>query len=112
MKTDIFIILFTSLILGSQPSAIAVTSDSLMCSGGIVSLGDVASDLVNKCGPPTYTTQREQKIVDGGDSTYERIITIAVIDDWTFNFGPDRFQYHILLKNGRVWKIDSLGYGY
>ncbi|MGD0845263.1 MAG: DUF2845 domain-containing protein [Geobacteraceae bacterium] len=34
------------------------------------------------------------------------------MDDWTFNFGPDRFQYHILLKNGRVWKIDSLGYGY
>jgi hypothetical protein len=69
MKTDFCIILFTSLIIGSQPSAIALASDTLMCSGGIVSLGDVASDLLNKCGQPTYTTQREQKIVEGEDST-------------------------------------------
>jgi len=68
--------------------------------------------LVRKCGQPTYTSQREQKIVEEGYTHGERIITTIVIDDWTFNFGRDRFQYRILLKNGRVWKIESLDYGY
>jgi hypothetical protein len=112
MKPGICIILFTMFILVAQTSAFALESDSLICSGGIISVGDVASELVRKCGQPIYTAQREQKIVERGDIPGERIITTFVIDDWTFNFGSDRFQYRILMKNGRVWKIDSLDYGY
>ena len=69
-------------------------------------------DVVRKCGQPTYTSQREQKVVEWGDIPGERIITTVVIDDWIFNFGRDRFQYRVLLKNSRVWKIESLDYGY
>jgi Protein of unknown function (DUF2845) len=106
------IIFLTSFIVASQGSAFAVTSDSLMCSGGIISITDTASELVRKCGQPSYATQREQKISEEGDFPGERIITTIKIDDWTFNFGPDRLQYHIILKNGRIWSIDSLNYGY
>jgi len=84
----------------------------MMCSGGIVSVGDIVLDVVRKCGQPTYTSQREQKVVEWGDIPGERIITTVVIDDWIFNFGRDRFQYRVLLKNSRVWKIESLDYGY
>ena len=112
MKPTFCIILFTSLVIAAQTSALALTSDSVMCSGGIVTVGDIASDLLRKCGQPTYTSQSEQKIVEESDIPSERIITTIVIDDWTFNFGPDRFQYRILLKNSRVWQIESLDYGY
>ena len=113
MKPNFYIFLFTSFVIGSLTSATAFASeDSLMCSDGIVSLGDVASDLIKKCGQPTYTSQHEQKIVSGDESTGDRVITTIIIDDWTFNFGPGRFQYRILLKNGRVCQIESLGYGY
>lgn len=112
MKPTFCIILFTLLVMASQSTAVATSSDSLICSGGIISLRDFASEVVRKCGQPAYTTQREQKILEEGNYPGDRIITTIVIDDWTFNFGPERFQYRMLLKNGRVWNIESLDYGY
>jgi hypothetical protein len=85
----------------------------MMCKGGIVSTGDVAGEVVSKCGQPTSTSQREQKNVVGGTTlTRERTITSTIIDDWTYNFGPNQFQYLLTLQNGRVTRIESLGYGY
>ena len=112
MRPTICIILFAFFVIAAHTPAFAQASDSLICTGGIISVGDIASDLVKKCGQPIYTSQREQKIVEEDAINGARIITTFVIDDWTFNFGPDRFQYRLLLKNGRVWKIDSLDYGY
>ena len=112
MKLILCIILFTGFVITTQTSAFALESNSLMCSGGIISVADIASDLLRKCGQPTYASQREQKNVAEGNIPGERTIFTIVIDDWTFNFGPDRFQYRILLKNGNVWKIESLDYGY
>jgi Protein of unknown function (DUF2845) len=112
MKLIICTVLFTSLVIAIHTSAFALASDSLICSDGIVSVGDMAPDLIRKCGQPADTTQREQKIVEEGDTPGERIITTIVFDDWIFNFGRNRFQYRILLKNNRVWKIESLDYGY
>ena len=113
MKLFYSITLFTLLVITAHTSAIAQsTSDSLRCGGGIVAVGDLAPELVRKCGQPFYATQREQKIVEEGTIPGDRIITTIIIDDWTYNFGPNRFQYRILLRNGRVWNIESLNYGY
>jgi hypothetical protein len=111
MKLIFCIILFTSFVIAEQTSAFA-QSDSFMCSGGIVSQRDIASDVVRKCGQPAYTTQREQAVVEEGDSPSQRIVRTIIIDDWIFNFGPNRFQYRVILKNGMVWSVESLGYGY
>ena len=112
MKPVYYLLLFTLLAITAQASTDALASDSLICKEGIVSVGDVASELLRKCGEPVYVAQREQKIVEAGIIPGERIITTIIIDDWTFNFGRDRFQYRILLRNGRVWEIESLDYGY
>jgi hypothetical protein len=112
MRLFYSITLFTLLVITAQATAVAQTSDSLRCTGGIISIGDIASELVRKCGQPTYATQREQKLVEEGTIPGERIITTIIIDDWTYNFGANRFQYRILLKNGRIWNIESLNYGY
>ncbi len=111
MKSIICFALFTLFAMAAQTSAYAVTSDSMRCDGGLISVGDVASDVMGKCGQPTYATKREEKIVDEFVPR-EHVITTVVIDDWTFNFGPDRLQYRVILKNGRVWQIESLFYGY
>lgn len=112
MKLLSKIVICASLFMIMQISAFALTSDSLRCAGGIISKGDVASEVVRKCGEPAYAAQREQKIVEDGWSTGERLVTIVILDDWTFNFGPGQFQYRVLLKNGKVSQIESLGYGY
>lgn len=112
MKFNICIIPLTFVVMTAATSALALTSDSLRCNGGLVSIGDAASVVVSKCGQPTYATQREEKVVDEIAITGDRVIATTLIDDWTYNFGPDRFQYRILLKDARVWQIESLGYGY
>jgi hypothetical protein len=112
MRPILCFILLIALVLAVLAPAFALTSDDLRCDGGIVSVGDMASELVRKCGEPSYTSQREQRNVEEAYFLGDRVITTILIDDWTFNFGPSRFQYRVLLKNGRVWKIESLNYGY
>jgi hypothetical protein len=86
---------------------------TMSCNGGIVSIGDTAGEVVNKCGKPATTSQRERKDVeeDANDSG-RKIVTTVTVDDWIFNFGPNQFQYRLTLENGRVASIDSLDYGY
>jgi hypothetical protein len=111
MKPVLCFILLALFVITMRPSALAATSDTLSCNGGLVSLGDFALDVVKKCGQPAYAVQREQTIVDG-DWFGNRIVTTFVIDDWTFNFGPTQFQYRLLLRNGKVWRIENMGYGF
>jgi hypothetical protein len=111
MKPTLYLLLVMLVITGSQGPSYAVQTGTLYCEGRIVSIGDSAGEVIGKCGQPACTFQHEEKVVD---RTYHRsqIITTVLIDDWSFNFGPDRFQYRLLLKNGRVTEIESLDYGY
>ena len=73
----------------------------MICTGGIVSIGDTAGEVLNKCGEPATRSQRERKVVekDSYDSGKKVVITVNV-DDWTFNFGPNQFQYQFTFENG------------
>jgi len=110
--TGCIIILLLLQAVATRASTVAIQSDSLICSDGIVSIGDIALDLLRKCGQPAYTSQHEEAIVEEGVIPGRRVLSSYIIDDWTFNFGSNRFQYRVLLKNGLVWKIESLEYGY
>lgn len=91
----------------------ATESGSLSCTNGIVSIGDTAGEVRSKCGEPAFTSQREQKEVAEESKGFRKFVkTTVTIEDWTFNFGPNQFQYQIILENGRVAKIESLDYGY
>jgi Protein of unknown function (DUF2845) len=111
MKPTLCLILVVLSVTATQIPSYALQSDSLFCDRGTVSIGQTAAEVISKCGQPTSTSQYEQKIADG---LYPAtgIITTAVIDDWTSNFGPGRFQYRLLFKDGRVTQIESLDYGY
>jgi hypothetical protein len=101
------------LVMAVSDAAFTADTGTMRCRGGIVSIGDTVGDLLGKCGQPFYTTQREEKRVEGGGrGSHERFITTIAIDDWLFNFGPNEFQYQVLLANGRVARIESLGYGF
>ena len=112
MKPILCIILLMSLVIATQTSVFAATSSSLNCSDGIVNIGDTASDLVRKCGQPTLTSQRAENTLNQTNIPGQYIIITTVFDEWTFNFGPNRFQYRILLINDRTVRIESLNYGY
>lgn len=99
-------VLFYTSVFASGPG-------SLRCEGGIVSRGDTLGEVTAKCGQPASALQRVEKRYDErGRGSRDRTVTEVTIDDWTFNFGPDRFQYQLIFENGRVTTIESLGYGY
>ena len=94
-------------------SSQATETGTMICDRGIVSIGDTAGEVVYKCGQPATATSREEKRVEGGTrTTRDRIVTTVSINDWIFNFGPNQFQYQLVLENGRVARIESLNYGY
>jgi len=103
------IVVFGLLTLGAHP-VFPDDRDTLRCGSSVISIGSTAGEVLNKCGDPSSGSQREVITVDGRRQ-YRTIITNA-IEDWIFNFGPTQFQYQITLKNGRVKRIQSLGYGY
>ncbi len=97
----------------THTAVFASGTGSMFCKGGIISTGGTASELLAKCGQPAYSTQREEKRVTDGDTkgTDKTIVTVAV-DDWLYNFGPNQFQYRVILENGIVVRLESLDYGY
>jgi hypothetical protein len=94
-----------------QSESFGVQSGTISCEGGIVSNGDSAAELLAKCGEPSYSLRREEKNIHR-KLPGERTISNDIIDDWNYNFGPDRFQYRIVLTNGIVTYIESQDYGY
>lgn len=113
MKTAFKIFLTAVIILAGQTAGHATSTDTMICDGGIISIGDTAGEVLSKCGQPATSTTREEKRF-GAASTYGhgRVFTTVAIDDWIFNFGPNQFQYQLVLENGRVAGIESLDYGY
>jgi len=103
-------VLFVTL---AYTAAFASGIDSMFCNGGLISTGDTAGEVIAKCGQPAYATQRDAKRVTDIDRRgHDKIVTTVAIDDWLYNFGPNRFQYRVILENGFVVRIESLDYGY
>ena len=95
----------------------ARSADSLRCDGGLVSTSDTTLDLLAKCGPPAL---REDRLVERAAVVvleaqrklgYERRDS-AVVERWTYNFGPERFIQIVTLEGGKVHRVERGGYGY
>lgn len=85
----------------------------MRCKGGLVSVGDTAVDVLAKCGEPAYKNQGVVTRVLPRTQYGERAVVSVTADQWLFNFGPNEFQYQVLLDGGRVFRIESLSnYGY
>jgi hypothetical protein len=79
-------------------------ADSISCSGGIVSSGDRAVDLLIKCGQPEWKDTRSEEIVEGLGRDARRS-TFVTEEDWTYNFGPDQFMRIVTIRNGVISEI-------
>lgn len=113
MKWLLIVVILASM-TATGPAASAVQeSQSMRCRGGIVSVGDTAVEVVGKCGEPAYKSQGVATRVIQPGPYNERTILSVPADIWIFNFGPNEFQYRVLLDSGSVFRIESLDdYGY
>ncbi len=81
------------------------------CGAQSVSVGDSAAEVVAKCGEPAWKDEREEIIRERLDDETIRKVYI-IVEDWTYNFGPNQFLRIFTLRNGKVTKIRTGGRGY
>jgi hypothetical protein len=109
--------------LAVSPSARA---DSLSCNQRIASSGDTRYEVRALCGEPDEAIQRvEYRTVRGrvaGPCTRngskvrcsrsEEAVVEIVIDEWTYDFGRNRFIQYLTFEQGRLVTVKSGSYGH
>jgi hypothetical protein len=97
--------------------ALPCTAASFRCGSSLVKDGDVASDVVAKCGEPWQVSSRlvlrppvvwrhgREVRAAGGD------IEVRV-ETWVYNFGPGKLMQQLEIEDGRVTRMETLGYGH
>lgn len=99
------IVLLAAAALAASPAALA--DSSIRCEGGIVSIGDSKLDLLGKCGPPALVDERFDRRQAASGFRAE-----VSVEQWTYNFGPNRFLQIVTLVDGKVAAVERGGYGY
>jgi hypothetical protein len=109
---------------GPQPLVTAARADSgFRCPGGrLVSTGDHMQEVRKKCGEPDFVAQRSEKRKikvkvrrwispsEHEDVSEEREIEVLV-DEWTYDFGSDRFIRYVAFEDARVVGVTTGDYG-
>jgi hypothetical protein len=124
--------LFACFVLISASSA-----DAFRCGSRVVSDGDYKAEVLYKCGEPQLveeyliyqtivedlishrrTIQSHQVPIFGTQEVYEippghtLLKTPIRVEDWTYNFGPNRLMQRLRFVQGRLKEIQAMGYGY
>lgn len=90
---------------------------TLRCGTELVSDGATPADVQLKCGAPMARNSREEAVSqrqrakgEQGDTTTQHVV-YKTIDEWTYNFGPNRLIQVVVFENGRLVDVRSGGYG-
>ena len=103
------------------------------CNSYVIDVGMHKMDVMNKCGNPAMADRRierrrfgahqhniagalptfvqnTQVHINRGAIEYQREIEIQV-EEWVYNFGPQRFMQLLIFEDGRLKQIQDLTYG-
>jgi hypothetical protein len=105
----------------------AAADDGMRCGSRLVSKGDTLYAVRSVCGEPDATDRRvvtrtEVRRVQApcfrderGAVKCERATAVQVdviVDEWTYDFGTQRFVRLLTFENGRLLNVATGGYGY
>lgn len=97
-------------LLGSLTSA-----EALRCGNRIISLGYTKSEVLERCGEPTASEQRDEGTTETSvDPVTKHIVsrkTSVLVEEWTYDFGPNSLVHILRFSNNKLVKIDTAGYG-
>lgn len=89
----------------------------MRCGTRLVSVGDYQIEVLRKCGEPDYVDERiEYKTYRVYPRPhlpiYNDVYGEVVVQEWTYNFGRQRFMQLLRFENGKLKRIQALDYGY
>ena len=115
-----------SLLSGSLLAVAGGRADAstLRCKNGIVSYGDSFHEVATACGNPDwrqqyveYQTVQQRVPTVCGASNRQKVCYVLVeqtvplsIDEWTYDFGRNRFVELVRFEQGRLVAVSTLGY--
>jgi len=85
-------------------------ADTLRCGNRVVNSGDRDFAVRDRCGDPYYTEQSYALDIHGANSPLE-VQDETVYDAWYYNFGPRQLMVRLLFRDGRLARVETLGYG-
>ncbi len=87
-------------------TALAQTSQSaLRCGSSLVGDGAWPIEVEESCGPPDYVAAYPTTTVPGFG-------VVQTEEHWYYNPGPQRFIRRLIFRNGKLARVDDLGYGF
>lgn len=101
----------------------------IRCGTQVVTEGDSLQYVEKICGSPELKRQRSVVVTRGLEGNrlrfngrnsrlnqniqqYLEYSEQVIIDEWEYNFGPNRLKQRVTFENGRIISIKSTGYGY
>ncbi len=100
---------------------------AMRCGNKLVDTGDSQFKVYKLCGEPAFVKKRtihrsglprtqyiwlDNSFSDNELLFHQRSHVEVLVEEWTYNFGPNRFIRQIRFEDGIVVKIDTQGYGY
>ncbi len=99
-------------------SVLPTTALGFRCGRSIINERKSIEYVLEKCGQPSYSQEHtEYRVFRYTPSApypgivEERVIPI-IIQEWKYNFGPNRFMRYLRFENGILIEIESIGRGY
>ncbi len=101
-----------------------VTASDFNCGAKIVTVRDRKSDVLRKCGEPSYVEVWEEVRIKrdlgfrlsetevASDRSPLLVKELVTVEEWEYNFGPSRFIRYLRFENGRLIRITEGDYGY
>lgn len=80
---------------------------ALRCDNGLIDEGDRRLKVRQACGEPTWINN--QAHAHAGSLTHSQLNDV---EEWYYNFGPNRLVQVLIFRNNRLSQIQSAGYGY
>lgn len=106
-------------LLGSEAAA-----DGMRCGTRLISAGDSTYAVKSRCGEPqdatrrveTRTERRRVRVPCGrnDEARCERVQEVSadvVVEEWTYDFGPQRFVHYLTFFDGKLARIQTGSYG-
>ncbi len=96
----------------------ASRAEALSCQNRLVDLGDPAARVRSLCGDPAdVSTRVEQRSVTvhrrapNGIVVSDTVSVAVTVERWLYDFGPQRFMQELTFEDGRLRRVEALGYG-
>jgi hypothetical protein len=86
-------------------------SGPFYCDNRIISVGLTMAEVETDCGEPAWKQRLHDNIVRN-PLFYPEEIDTYVVDEWIYDFGPQRLLRFLRFRDGRLVGIRTGGYGY